>query len=184
MPDLQKLVIPAISNWLLNSLPPSSTRFLSFWMLPRLPSPGRKWEQENKISWVWSWQYQFLQTCSHFSHLPMIPGGNNPLQFITRVQVPQSPENTPSLVFLVWQSWYNFFFNLLLWLVWANVKASQYLHLFLILGKLKWQSIAAAAFIFQPFVGSMLYTDLTCYKNQMVIFYWVNGLLQRRGQFT
>ena len=49
--------------------------------------------------------------------------------------------------------------------------------------RLKGQSAAAAAFIFQPFVGSMLCMDLTCYNNQMVIFYWVNGLLQREGQF-
>lgn len=25
--------------------------------------------------------------------------------------------------------------------------------------------------------------DLTCYNNQMVIFYWVNDLLQGEGQF-
>ena len=136
MPDLQKLVRPAISNWLLNSLLPSSTRFLSFWIFPGC-LPGTKSEQGNQISWGWM-PIGGVSFSKPAPILPMIPGGNNASAIHNQgIQVPQSPKHTPSLIFLVLQRWCNLKKNLLLWLMWANFEASQYLHLFLILGDWK-----------------------------------------------
>ena len=164
MSDLQKLARPAISNWLLNSPLPSPTRFLSFWVLPGPPSPAQNQSEETRHPGT----EQLLAVSASPNLPPFFPWSQveiMPLQFITKEYRSHSLPDTPQVLYF-WSCRDDVTFKKsLLWLMWANCEASQHLHLFLILGDWK---------------DSM---DLTCYNNQMVIFYWVNDLLQRGGQF-